>query len=104
MHRVIINTNHKRYEGNLIGKEGVVLNITQNGWVKLQASSQTSTGTCRATVIATMLDLLLNHAMAGQQQHLALCYHLHSSQVMVIILCRVCGTCRLDRHGRLRLV
>ncbi|KAF8071060.1 hypothetical protein HT031_001142 [Scenedesmus sp. PABB004] len=39
--RVIINTNHKKYDGYLIGKEGVVLSITSNGWVKLQVGSDT---------------------------------------------------------------
>jgi hypothetical protein len=34
--RVIINTNHKKFEGTLVGKEGTVLSITSNGWVKLQ--------------------------------------------------------------------
>jgi hypothetical protein len=34
--RVIINTNHKKFEGTLVGKEGNVLSITSNGWVKLQ--------------------------------------------------------------------
>lgn len=44
--RVIINTNHKRFEGNLIGKEGTVLSITPNGWVKLQVRDQTRMESC----------------------------------------------------------
>ncbi|WIA11822.1 hypothetical protein OEZ85_011912 [Tetradesmus obliquus] len=39
--RVIINTNHKRFEGTLVGKEGTVLSITSNGWVKLQVGNET---------------------------------------------------------------
>eukprot|EP00775_Hariotina_reticulata_P004799 gene4799-5049_t len=38
--RVVINTNHKKYDGNLVGKEGTVLNITPNGWVKLQVGGE----------------------------------------------------------------
>jgi hypothetical protein len=37
---VVINTNHKRYEGCLIGKEGTVLSVTSNGWVKVQVGSE----------------------------------------------------------------
>eukprot|EP00882_Tetradesmus_deserticola_P030040 GHRQ01033695.1.p1 GENE.GHRQ01033695.1~~GHRQ01033695.1.p1 ORF type:complete len:235 (+),score=94.38 GHRQ01033695.1:883-1587(+) len=39
--RVIINTNHKKFEGTLVGKEGTVLNLTSNGWVKLQVGNET---------------------------------------------------------------
>jgi hypothetical protein len=40
MNRVVINTNHKKYDGNLVGREGTVLSITANGWVKLQVGCQ----------------------------------------------------------------
>eukprot|EP00879_Flechtneria_rotunda_P021501 GHRR01022661.1.p1 GENE.GHRR01022661.1~~GHRR01022661.1.p1 ORF type:complete len:383 (+),score=125.01 GHRR01022661.1:288-1436(+) len=39
--RVVINTNQKKYDGNLVGKEGTVLQITSNGWVKLQVGNET---------------------------------------------------------------
>jgi len=27
---------HKKYEGDIVGKQGTVLSVTHNGWVKVQ--------------------------------------------------------------------
>jgi hypothetical protein len=49
---VIINTNHKKFEGTLVGKEGTVLSITSNGWVKLQVRRRVAAVVAAAAAVA----------------------------------------------------
>lgn len=36
MCRVVINVPYKKYEGDIVGKQGTVLSVTHNGWIKVQ--------------------------------------------------------------------
>jgi hypothetical protein len=37
---VVINVPHKRFEGDIVGKQGTVLSVTHNGWVKVQVGAE----------------------------------------------------------------
>lgn len=38
--RVVINVPHKRFEGDTVGKQGTVLSVTHNGWIKVQVGNE----------------------------------------------------------------
>jgi hypothetical protein len=38
--RVVINVPHKRFEGDTVGKQGTVLSVTHNGWIKVQVRAR----------------------------------------------------------------
>jgi hypothetical protein len=74
--RVIINTNHKKFEGTLVGKEGTVLSITSNGWVKLQVRMQQQ-----------QLMLLMKRSRTSQQRWLGQAAGVIQQQQLMLALC-----------------
>jgi hypothetical protein len=50
---VIINVAHKKCDVDVVGKQGTVLSVTHNGWIKVQVRHQQPAAVCvSATTVA----------------------------------------------------
>lgn len=51
---VVINVPHKKFEGDIVGKQGTVLSVTHNGWVKVQVGGNRTSIAWFATHISCL--------------------------------------------------
>jgi hypothetical protein len=77
--RVVINVPYKKYEGDIVGKQGTVLSVTHNGWIKVQVRGAGSAdgsnpffngyrGGCRLRVTTSLFVLAVLERADGSKR------------------------------------